>query len=95
MTVHKPTQQVVRVVARWQAGAVDIETDKAKPRVVRIAPDQYFVHYSFIPNSDGSINSLCFGQLLIQLTPRLIQSLISLLMPGRCIILVAGLLAGV
>jgi chaperonin GroES len=64
VTVHKPTQQVVRVVARWQAGAVDIETDKAKPRVVRIAPDQYFVHYSFIPNSDGSMNSLGFGQLL-------------------------------
>jgi hypothetical protein len=35
-----------------------------KNEVKKIIPDHYFTHFGFIPNPDGSINYLGFGQLL-------------------------------
>jgi len=61
VTVHTKTQKVVRVLARWQPEGVDV-TKKIK--VAAIEPDHYFTHYGFIPNPDGSMNYLGFGQLL-------------------------------
>jgi chaperonin GroES len=61
VTVHKTTSQVVRVVARWVADGIEYGD---RGRLVRILPDHYFTHFGFIPNPDGSINYLGFGQLL-------------------------------
>lgn len=61
VTVHKQTYKVVRVVARWQSDNV---IPGLKGGIASIIPDEYFTHYQFIPNPDGSINSLGFGQLL-------------------------------
>lgn len=61
VTVHRTTSQVVRVAARWLKKNVEM----ASPgKLARIIPDHYFTHYGFIPNPDGSINYLGFGQLL-------------------------------
>ncbi len=61
VTVHKTTAQVVRVVARWIPDGIELGDNG---RLVRIIPDHYFTHFGFIPNPDGSINYLGFGQLL-------------------------------
>lgn len=61
VTVHKTTAQVVRVVARWIPDGIKLGDNR---RLVRIIPDHYFTHFGFIPNPDGSINYLGFGQLL-------------------------------
>jgi hypothetical protein len=61
VTVHKTTVQVVRVVARWIPDGIELGDNS---RLVRILPDHYFTHFGFIPNPDGSINYLGFGQLL-------------------------------
>jgi len=61
VTVHKETSRVVRVVARFIADNVELS---GPGKVSRITPDNYFTHYGFIPNPDGSINFLGFGQLL-------------------------------
>ncbi|MEO0249144.1 MAG: hypothetical protein ABIN58_06290, partial [candidate division WOR-3 bacterium] len=60
VTVHEESSKVVRVAARWQQE--NVFTDGKQ--VIRIEPDHYFVHYGFIPNPDGSMNYLGFGQLL-------------------------------
>lgn len=60
VTVHKATEKVVRVVARWQPEGLKTTGTK----VDCILPDTYFTHYGFIPNPDGSLNYLGFGQLL-------------------------------
>lgn len=62
-TVQRSTAKTVRVVARWQPEGVEA-TRRGRLRVAAIKPDQYFTHYGFIPNPDGSINYLGFGQLL-------------------------------
>jgi chaperonin GroES len=61
ITVHKTTAKVVRVAARFVADNVEIGSPG---KVGRIMPDNYFTHYGFIPNPDGSMNFLGFGQLL-------------------------------
>jgi chaperonin GroES len=66
VTVHKNSQQVVRIVARWQPEGLYTSSSNngAGLKVARIEPDQYFTHFGFIPNPDGSLNYLGFGQLL-------------------------------
>lgn len=61
VTVHRVTAKVVRVAARWIPDNVEFSSPG---KVSRIIPDHYFTHYGFIPNPDGSINYLGFGQLL-------------------------------
>lgn len=64
VTVHKQTRKVVRVLARWQPEGVQVVSKNGGMRVASIEPDQYFTHFQFIPNPDGSMNALGFGQLL-------------------------------
>lgn len=65
VTVHKQSMKVVRIQARFQSDGIDT---KIGPRggetVVKITPDHYFTHFGFIPNMDGSLNYLGFGQLM-------------------------------
>lgn len=65
VTVHYNTKQVVRMVARFEVGDVELGTDsKGKEKLIRIKPTQYFTKFGFIPNPDGSIYDLGFGLLL-------------------------------
>jgi chaperonin GroES len=60
--VHKKTQKVVRIVARWNSDGYHLTGDGKK--VVRIDPVEYFTDFQFLPNPDGSIYGLGFGSLL-------------------------------
>lgn len=61
ITVHYETQQVVRIVARFDSDGI-IENKDGK--LVKIVPTEYFTKFGFIPNPDGSIYDLGFGLLL-------------------------------
>lgn len=59
--VHRATQRVVRIVARFDQDGV--LADKSG-RVTEIKAVPYFVKYSFIPAPDGSFYDIGFGVLL-------------------------------
>jgi chaperonin GroES len=60
VTVHKESCQVVRIVANFSMENVQ---DNGK-KIVRIAKEQYFVKYSFIPDPKGGFYDIGFGRLL-------------------------------
>lgn len=60
VTVHKDSCQVVRIVANFRMESVK---DNGK-KITRIAKDQYFVKYSFIPDPKGGFYDIGFGRLL-------------------------------
>lgn len=62
VTVHKTTRQVVRIVARYDADGIHFSNLTHK--IVKIDPIHYYTKYDFIPNPDGGIYSVGFGQLL-------------------------------
>lgn len=70
VTLHKDTEKVVRIVARW-----DIESivygqdgkeykDNSKRKIIRIEPVQYFTMFGFAPPLDGSFYYIGYGILL-------------------------------
>lgn len=62
VTVHKTTRQVARIVARYDADGIHFSNLTHK--IVKIDPIHYYTKYDFIPNPDGGIYSVGFGQLL-------------------------------
>lgn len=62
VTVHESTNQVVRVVARYDHDSVKV--DKETGDVLRIDPIHYYTKYDFLPNPEGGIYGVGFGQLL-------------------------------
>jgi len=61
VTVHRDSQKVVRIVARFDSDGV---TYNEKGDILYIKPVEYFTAFPFIPNPDGSIYALGFGALL-------------------------------
>lgn len=61
ITVHKKSQQVVRITARFDLDSI---TYNDKNQIVSIQPVEFYTAYPFIPNPDGSIYALGFGSLL-------------------------------
>lgn len=61
VTVHKDSEQVVRVVARFDTN--DVYRNE-KGQIVRIEAKQYFTQYTFFPAFDGSFYRMGFGILL-------------------------------
>lgn len=61
VTLHKKTNKVLRVVARFLESDV-LYNDKNE--VIAITPLTLFVDYHFLPSMDGSFHSLGFGTLL-------------------------------
>ncbi|MBW2003082.1 MAG: hypothetical protein JRI72_00495 [Deltaproteobacteria bacterium] len=61
ITFHKDTKQIARIVARF--GVKSIERTY-KGRILKIAPDQYFTKFAFLPSISGSIYDMGFGGLL-------------------------------
>jgi len=62
VTVHKSSQQVARIVARYDADGIHFNARTHK--IAKIEPVHYYTKYDFIPNPDGGIYSVGFGQLL-------------------------------
>lgn len=62
VTVHKSSQQVARIVARYDADGIHFSSRTHK--IAKIEPVHYYTKYDFIPNPDGGIYSVGFGQLL-------------------------------
>jgi len=64
VTIHKDTNKVLRIIARFEAD--DIELNEKK-EVLRIKPCQYFTDYHFLPSVDGSFMSAGFGTMMLHL----------------------------
>jgi chaperonin GroES len=66
ITVHKDTEKVVRIVARWDSdGVIRKPTqDGSLGRLIKIKPFNYWVKYGFMPPLDGSWYNTGFGILL-------------------------------
>lgn len=62
VTVHKTSQQVARIVARYDADGIHF--NNVSHKVVKIDPVHYYTQYDFLPNTDGGIYGIGFGQLL-------------------------------
>jgi chaperonin GroES len=60
ITVHKKTNCVMRIVARWDMDKVIVEGTK----LIKIVPVDYFTDWHFIPSPDGKWHSIGFGALL-------------------------------
>lgn len=61
VTVHKTTEKLVRVVARFELAGVKTND---KGEIVRIEPVHYFTRFLFMPAVDGSFYGAGFGGLL-------------------------------
>jgi len=61
VTVNLETENVVRIVPRWDEEGVQLKEDNT---VIRIKPVEYFTKYSFVPNPDGGFYDIGFGTLL-------------------------------
>ena len=59
-TVDFTSRKVLRIVARFSGDAITYNGKE----IVRIAPDQYYTKYSFIPSPDGGFYDIGFGILL-------------------------------
>src|SRR5581483_9841517 len=62
VTVHKQTAKVVRIVARWDPD--EVRFSAVTNKIQRIKPVEYYTKYDFLPNPDGGIYGVGFGQLL-------------------------------
>jgi chaperonin GroES len=61
ITVHRPSKQVVRVVANYFESSIKRNN---KDEIINIKPESYFTKYSFIPSPDGGYYDIGFGILL-------------------------------
>jgi chaperonin GroES len=61
VTVHKKSSKVARIVARYDADGIKMGEDG---EIRHVKPIHYYTKYDFIPNPDGGIYGIGFGQLL-------------------------------
>lgn len=61
VTVHKATEKLVRISARFDLAGVE-SGDKGE--IIRIKPTHYFTRFLFMPAPDGSFYGMGFGSLL-------------------------------
>lgn len=80
VTVHKESRKVVRIVARYDADGITFSHRTHK--IVKIKPIQYYTKYDFLPNPDGGIYGVGFGQLLRPLNEAINTTLNQLLDAG-------------
>jgi chaperonin GroES len=62
VTMHEETSKVARIVARFDPEGVHFS--KRDNKIVKIDPVQYYTKYDFLPNVEGGIYGMGFGQLL-------------------------------
>lgn len=73
VTVHKETQQVFRIKARFKK----VEKN-ARGKIIQIIPKQSFTDFHFIRSPDGGFYSMGFGSLLLP-TNKAINSILNML----------------
>ena len=61
ITIHAESEQVVRIVARYDEDGIKINS---KGKIVRIEPVHYFTDYGFLPDPSGGFYKLGFAHLL-------------------------------
>lgn len=80
VTVHKETQRVLRVVARYDETGVKVND---RGQVERIEPVRMFTKYGFIPSPDGGFYDIGFGTLLNPLAETINSTLNQLMDAGH------------
>jgi chaperonin GroES len=81
VTIEKQSHQVVRIVARYELDG--IKYNFTKGRIQKIEPIHYYTKYDFLPNVDGGIYGMGFGQLLKPLNEGINTSLNMLIDSGH------------
>ena len=61
VTIHEPTEKVVRVTARYTSNGLESNQDG---KIIRIKPLEYYTAFTFIENPAGSLYGVGFGLLL-------------------------------
>jgi len=79
ITVHRDTQQVVRITARFDADS--IITDE-KGKILKINPVQYFTKFPFMPAFDGNFYCMGLGALMAPLNATINTTINQLLDAG-------------
>ena len=75
VTVHKETNKVIRILARYTPSDIELDGQKVK----RITPIQSFTDYHFLPSLDGTFMSVGFGVLMLHLNET-VNSLMNMLL---------------
>lgn len=65
VTVHRATGKVARICARYDMEGVI--ANKRTGDIAKVEPVQYYTKYDFLPNPDGGIYGMGFGQTLLPL----------------------------
>ncbi len=73
ITLHKSSRKITRIVARYTMD--DIIWNANKKHIAKINPVHYYTQYDFIPNFEGGIYGIGFGQLLRSLNEGINTSL--------------------
>lgn len=81
VTVHKASSQVVRIVARYDYDSIKFRASDGL--VVKIEPVHYYTKYDFLPNPEGGIYGVGFGQLLRPINEAINTSLNMLIDSGH------------
>lgn len=79
VTVHKDTQKVVRISARFDADGISVDE---KDEIIRIEPVHYFTKFPFMPTFDCGFYSMGFGILLLPLNDTINTTINQLLDAG-------------
>lgn len=61
VTVHKDSEKVVRIVARFHTDGIEVNE---QGEILRIKPYEIYTKYGFIPSADGSHYDMGYGTLL-------------------------------
>lgn len=67
MTINAEDGQLLRIQARWTMESKNpkvIKRNERTNKIIRIEPDNYFIHYFFLPNPTSATHGLGFGHLL-------------------------------
>ncbi|MCR5876942.1 hypothetical protein [Phenylobacterium sp. J367] len=80
VTVHKETERVVRIVARYDETGVEMSEEG---EIVRITPTRAFTKYGFIQAPDGSFYDIGFGTLLEPLSATINSTINQLMDAGH------------
>ena len=86
VTVHKDTQQVVRVIAAYDLDTIQIGNGE----IASADPDAYLVHYQFWPSMDGGLLGMGMGILLADISETVNSTLNMIMDSGHLSSLGAG-----
>lgn len=89
ITVEQNSRKVARIAKNFDNASVSYN---AENEIVSITPDEYFIHYTFIPSFDGSLYSIAWGDLLLPINESVNTSLNQLIDAGTLNNLPSGFL---